>query len=72
VLDQAGRAVGAKLLRDEHWLVRGLALRMLADQYRERVGNVLERYAKDDPEQWVRRMAAALLARMRASSRPAG
>lgn len=72
VLDPDGRAAGAKLLRDGHWLVRGLTLRMLADQYRERVGNVLERHAKDDPDEWVRRMAGALLARMRTSTQPAG
>ena len=71
VLDQDAKQAAAKLLRDPHWLVRGLTLRMLADQYAGRVGNVLERYAKDDGDAWVRRLAGALVARMTPSTQPA-
>jgi len=71
VLDKNATNTATKLLQDQHWLVRGLALRMFADQYGKKFINVLQRYAKDDPDQWVRQFADALLARIGTTTQPA-
>ncbi len=60
VLDSAGTQRAMGLLSDEHWLVRGVALRMLTDHYADKFGPVLQRHADSDPDPWVRRLAAAL------------
>lgn len=59
-----------RLLTDSHWLVRGLAIRMLADQHREKARPVLERTAENDADEWVRSLAAALLQRMMPTTQP--
>ncbi len=71
VLDKSANKVAGRLLQDPHWLVRGLTLRMLADQHQAKVRNVLESYARTDPAKWVRRLSTALLARMPQSTQPA-
>ncbi len=60
LLDQAATQQAMRLLNDAHWLVRGLALRMLTDHYAEKFASVLQRHAENDPDPWVRRLAAAL------------
>ena len=64
VLDRDGTRVGAKLAGDKHWLVRGVALRMLADHYGGKVREILQRFADEDPDAWVRGVAEALLKRL--------
>jgi len=68
VLDNKATNVGAKLLSDKNWLVRGLTLRMLTDHYGQNFKNVLERYARADSDQWVRNLAKSLLARTTATT----
>ncbi len=60
VLDSTGTQKAMGLLNDEHWLVRGLALRMLTDHYADKFAPVLQRQAESDPDPWVRQLAAAL------------
>jgi hypothetical protein len=60
--------VTTKLLADKHWLVRGLTLRTLTDQYGQKVNKVLERYAEADPDEWVKNMAHALLDRIKTTT----
>lgn len=72
VLDPEATRTATGLLADPHWLVRGLAVRLLADQHREKFLPVLEKIAQDDADEWVRRMARALIDRMRPASQPAG
>ena len=57
-----------QLIRDDHWLVRGLTLRMLADQYGPKVANILERYHQADPDGWVQQMAKSLHARVESTT----
>lgn len=73
ILDTAATQAATKLLADQHWLVRGLTLRLLADQHREKSRPVLDAAARSDPDAWVRAMAESLQERMPASStsRPA-
>lgn len=63
-LDAAGRSTGNDLLNDAHWLVRGLAMRVFADHYRAKAQPVLSQAAAEDSDEWVRRLAAALGARI--------
>ncbi len=70
-LDDAASRTAIGLAGDAHWLVRGLALRSLADHHRDRfdaVRPILERCAAKDEDAWVRRMARALLDRAAASA----
>lgn len=61
VLDQAATREATKLLSDPHWLVRGLTMRALADHYGAKfAAGVLSKAAQQDPDEWVRRLAAAL------------
>ncbi len=69
VLDEQDTRAATGLLSDPHWLVRGLTMRALAEQHRERFLPVLNRAAEADPDAWVRRMADAL-ARRRAAAPP--
>lgn len=75
VLDKPASQVGTKLLSDSVWLVRGLAMRMMADQYRDKFRSVLQRYAGSAAEAWEKRFAGALLDRLKmravAASAPA-
>jgi tetratricopeptide (TPR) repeat protein len=71
VLSPEANTAATRLLRDPHWLVRGLTLRALADHHGTKVQNILEAYAKADPDEWPRRLASALLARMAPATRPA-
>lgn len=70
VLDRQAKQVAANLLNDAHWLVRGLALRMLADHQGKAFDSVLTTTAIRDPDPWVRAMAKALSDRIR-GRRPA-
>ncbi|HOM51759.1 MAG TPA: HEAT repeat domain-containing protein [Phycisphaerae bacterium] len=58
------------LLNDSHWLVRGLAMRTLADHYGPKAQPVLSQAAQADPDEWVRHLAAALNARIAAAAAP--
>ncbi|HOW72451.1 MAG TPA: HEAT repeat domain-containing protein [Phycisphaerae bacterium] len=69
VLDSAATQQSVKLLNDPHWLVRGLAMRAMAEQQGTRFQGVLQVVAQQDPDEWVRRMSRTLLARM-AAARP--
>ncbi len=74
LLDKTATQVSTRLLADRHWLVRGLTLRMLADQYRKKpqtVLPVLKRFAAADPDEWVRAMGTALSVRLNTTTRPA-
>jgi hypothetical protein len=71
LLDAQATQAATGLLGDEHWLVRGLALRMLADQHREKFLPVLTRTVGSDPDEWVRTMAATLAERMAPATQPA-
>lgn len=71
LLDAPATQAATRLLSDDHWLVRGLALRMLADQHREKFLPVLRRVAESDADEWVRTMAAALVERMTPATQPA-
>jgi len=53
-----------KLINDQHWLVRGLARRMLVEQFAAKFESVLEGSAASDPDPWVRRFSKALLGRL--------
>jgi hypothetical protein len=71
-LDSAATQTATRLLSDAHWLVRGLAVRMLADQHREKFLPVLQRMAESDTDEWVRGIAAALAERITTATQPAG
>lgn len=71
-LDSGATQTATRLLSDAHWLVRGLAVRMLADQHREKFLPVLQRTAESDPDEWVRGMAGALAERLTTATQPAG
>jgi hypothetical protein len=71
LLDASATQAAMRLLSDEHWLVRGLALRMLADQHRGKFLPVLQRTAESDGDEWVRGMAAALAERLAPTTQPA-
>jgi hypothetical protein len=71
VLDRAATQTATGLLNDGHWLVRGLALRLLADQHREKSLPMLKQVAQSDSEEWVRRMAQALAERLAPATQPA-
>ena len=71
LLDATATQAATQLLSDENWLVRGLALRMLADQHREKFLPVLRRVAQSDGDEWVRGMAAALAERLAPTTQPA-
>lgn len=71
VLDDAARQVLVRLRGDRHWLVRGLALRALADHYQSRVVKGLEGHVTTDPDEWVQRFAAALIERIQPATKPA-
>ncbi|MEP0841956.1 MAG: HEAT repeat domain-containing protein, partial [Phycisphaerae bacterium] len=64
VLDAEATRAAANLLTDDHWLVRGLALRLFADQHKDSFLPALRQIAGADPDEWVRRMARALADRM--------
>lgn len=70
VLSRQATQTASTLLADEHWLVRGLTLRMLADHHGEKFRPVLKRYAEADPDEWVQRMARALLMRLDIAAHP--
>ncbi|GMU23874.1 MAG: hypothetical protein AMXMBFR13_39520 [Phycisphaerae bacterium] len=70
ILDASATQAATRLLSDPHWLVRGLALRMLADQHSDRFRPVLERAASSDADEWVRRMASSLAERLGPTTRP--
>jgi hypothetical protein len=66
VLDAEAWKTLGQLLSDEHWLVRGLTMRTLADQDHAkftRAEPVLTNSAKADPDPWVRSICQALLER---------
>ncbi len=63
-LEAGGRAAAATLLRDPHWLVRGLTLRAIVDHDGEKFRPVLEQFARAEPDPWVRRLASALIQRL--------
>lgn len=67
-LDKQATEKAMALLSDPHWLVRGLTFRALADHYGAKFQNVLARAATADPDPWVRRLAAALSARITAAA----
>jgi len=71
LLDKDATQAATRLLSDQHWLVRGLAMRMFADQYRDKFQGVLKKAADADPDEWVKRVAGALLARVQAATRSA-
>lgn len=71
-LDKAATQAATGLLNDGHWLVRGLALRLLADQHREKSLPILRSMAESDPDEWVKQMARALAERLTpAATQPA-
>ncbi len=72
-LDKSATNTATSLLSsDPHWLVRGLILRALADQYGARFQSVLAKAAQADPDEWVRKLAAALQQRTaNAATQPA-
>lgn len=59
-LDSKAVQVATRLLSDPHWLVRGLAMRALADHRGAEFQSVLSHAAQADPDPWVRRLTAAL------------
>lgn len=59
-LDAQATQAALGLLDDKHWLVRGLALRALADHHRNKFLPVLKRYAAGDDDAWVRELASAM------------
>jgi tetratricopeptide (TPR) repeat protein len=66
ILDRTASQASTKLLGDANWLVRGLTIRMLADQFTAKPDSIrpaLTKYSTGDPDEWVRALAAALLAR---------
>lgn len=67
-LDPAVRDTANILLRDSHWLVRGLTMRAMTDHYGIRFQSVLNQAAEGDPDEWVRRFASALNARITAAA----
>jgi hypothetical protein len=75
-LDPKANRVATSLLNDPHWLVRGLTMRALADHYgttstpvlTDATKAVLTQAAQADPDEWVRRFAAALQARITAAA----
>jgi tetratricopeptide (TPR) repeat protein len=69
-LNKAAINTANGLLNDSHWLVRGLAMRTLADHYGPKAQPVLAQAAQADPDEWVRRLTAALNARITAASAP--
>lgn len=71
VLDDQATRAATRLLGDEHWLVRGLAMRMLADQHREKFVPVLTQMAERDADEWVRFLASALAERLGPATQPA-
>ncbi|MBI4581405.1 MAG: HEAT repeat domain-containing protein [Planctomycetes bacterium] len=71
-LDADATNTASRLLSDSHWLVRGLAMRALADHYGAKFQPVLTKASQADPDDWVRRLTAALTARIAAAaSQPA-
>jgi len=72
VLDQAAMQTVARLLNDPHWLVRGLARRILADQPGRKFESVLKTSARSNPDDWVRRLSEALLGRLSLAASTAG
>lgn len=71
VLDRAATQQAAALLNDPHWLVRGLAMRAMAEQKAEQFRSALEVFCTQDSDEWVRRLGQVLLARMAARVAPA-
>ncbi|MHC4443210.1 MAG: HEAT repeat domain-containing protein [Planctomycetota bacterium] len=69
-LNKKATNIATKLISDKHWLVRGLALKTLTDHYGTKCKNVLQKYAQLDPDQWVKNMAKALLARTTPTTNP--
>jgi hypothetical protein len=69
-LNKAAVNTANGLLNDSQWLVRGLAMRTLADHYGPKAQSVLAQAAQADPDEWVRRLTAALNARITAASAP--
>lgn len=65
-LDKDATNVAGRMLSDTHWLVRGLTMRALADQYGSKFQTVLAQASKADPDEWVRQFTAALNARITA------
>jgi tetratricopeptide (TPR) repeat protein len=70
-LDKWATQKALPLRRDSHWLVRGLALRTLTDHHGEKMRPMLQTHIDTDPDEWVRRFAAALMARMEPETQPA-
>ena len=64
VVDSVAMQGAMKLINDQHWLVRGLARRMLVEQFAAKFESVLEGSAASDPDPWVRRFSKALLGRL--------
>jgi len=63
-VDEQTLPAAMRLVNDRHWLVRGLARRMMAEQVGTAFEPVLTRSAEGDPDPWVRRMSKALLGRL--------
>ncbi len=63
VLDRQAEQTAVGLLSDENWLVRGLAMRTMADQRRARFAETLIRGRDGDPDPWVQELCRALLDR---------
>lgn len=68
VLDSAATQQAVKLLNDPHWLVRGLAMRAMAEHQGTRSQSVLQVVSKQDPDEWVRNLSKTLLARLTAAA----
>jgi tetratricopeptide (TPR) repeat protein len=70
-VDRAVMPTATRLVNDEHWLVRGLARRMLSEQIGKDSETVLRGAAENDPDPWARRMSSALLGRLALTAPPA-
>lgn len=66
--EDRARQLSARLVADPHWLVRGLALNMLAGHYGSQLVPTLQRLRDQDADAWVRDLCGALLAQAEASA----
>lgn len=67
-LDKTATQAATNMLSDPHWLVRGLAMRALADHQGAAFQPILAHAAKADPDPWVCRLTAALNERITAAA----
>lgn len=70
-LDKTATNTATALLSDPHWLVRGVAMRTLADHYGAKFSPVLAKAAQADPDEWVRRLCGMLNTRVQNSAEAA-